>query len=703
MPDTTDIPPHPGTSPDPFFILKDCRELFTQRLTDLARQCGITAPRVIETMSREIGEAHDELASAQPQEGFEQTNGLTASRISLVGNDDLELDIRITDIVTHLRDDEQIDHWRTQLRYMALLQRTGMTSDENPLGFEPIRRGLWAMCHEFDGSLDQKFDRLQRLEEMLKLKLPEIYAELNRLLESRGVRPAQPQLVRQAAGPVAAGPDRTGGNALSMLQQSVQQQTGGGIPSPPYPLPGTFPAAAPGGAPAQESNMALAATTMVMLQHLMERLNTIELQQASASLSAQTGIDAPPRVIRSKDLDLPAGQPTAIALDTLSLIFEAIFSVPDIPDVVKSLLGRLQMPLLKQAIIDPAFFADTQRPARRLFDRVARASLGLPVDTPRNHPLLRALSRLVDAARNTLEDIHGDLSPHLAELDTLIKQRDEAVLTAAQPYLLLLADYEKREMALGYAQEWLHRTRTRTAEPEILRFLSSHWLRFMQDAVLSGGREGSDWKDGENTIEALLWSIQPKPTPEERQKLTALIPALIKKLNAGLDRLGIHADDRKPFLDACFVLQTGALRGRPNSDTVPTATPTAAPPPAHAPLAPDTPSQARILEKDGKLLHYHGQGGRPATHWNTARQNAQTGDWLAFSLPDGKPRCGLCSGQDAESKTLLLYNPDWGHAVALAPHLVEQQLQAKKARIVSSVSLFDVAAEQALGRLKTGK
>jgi len=700
MPDTTDIPPLPDTSPDPFFVLKDCRELFTQRLTDLARQCGIIAPRVIETMSREIGEAHDELASAQPQEGFEQTNGLTASRISLVGNDDLELDIRITDIVTHLRDDEQIDHWRAQLRYMTLLHRTEMTPDENPLGLEPIRRGLWAMCHAFDGSLDQKFDRLERLEEMLKLKLPEIYAELNRLLENRGVRPAQPRLVRQAAGPVAAAQDRTGGNALSMLQQSVQQQTGGSLP---FPLPGTFPAAAPGGAPGQEGNMALAATTMVMMQHLMERLNTIELQQASASLSAQTGIDAPPRVIRSKDLDLPAGQPTAIALDTLSLIFEAIFSVPDIPDAVKSLLGRLQMPLLKQAIVDPAFFGNTQHPARRLFDRVARASLGLPADTPRSHSLLQALSRLVDAARNTLEDIHGDLSPHLAELDALIKQRDDAVLAAAHPYALLLTDYEKRERALGDAREWLNRTRNRTTEPEILRFLSSHWLRFMQAAALSGGREGSDWKDGENTAEALLWSIQPKPTPEERQKLTALIPALIKKLNAGLDRLGVPAEDRKPFLDACFALQTGALRGRPISSSAPTEATSAAPSPANVPPPSDTPSQARILEKDGKILHYHGQGGRPATHWNTARQNVQTGDWLALSVAGGKSLSGLCCGQDAESKTMLIFNPDWGYAVALAPTVVEQQLQAKKARIVSGVSLFDVAAEQALGRLKTGK
>ena len=98
---------------------------------------------------------------------------------------------RIGEIASHLRDNEQIDHWRVQLRYMTLLQRPGMTPDSNPLGLETIRRGLWALCRESGGLLDQQFVRLERLEEMLALKLPEIYVEMNDLLERRGVAPAQ--------------------------------------------------------------------------------------------------------------------------------------------------------------------------------------------------------------------------------------------------------------------------------------------------------------------------------------------------------------------------------------------------------------------------------------------------------------------------------------------------------------------------------
>ena len=57
MPDTpnTSTTALPG---DPFFILKECRELFVRRLTELARQSGVRAPEILEAVGREIGAAH---------------------------------------------------------------------------------------------------------------------------------------------------------------------------------------------------------------------------------------------------------------------------------------------------------------------------------------------------------------------------------------------------------------------------------------------------------------------------------------------------------------------------------------------------------------------------------------------------------------------------------------------------------------------
>jgi len=119
------------SSEDPFFVLRYCREHFQRRLTEIARLSGISSPAVLEAFSREIGEEHDELASASSTkpDGFGQTAGLTASRISLVGHDDLELDIRIGEISNHLKDNDRIDSWRVQLRYMTLLHQPKTDGD----------------------------------------------------------------------------------------------------------------------------------------------------------------------------------------------------------------------------------------------------------------------------------------------------------------------------------------------------------------------------------------------------------------------------------------------------------------------------------------------------------------------------------------------------------------------------------------------
>lgn len=679
QPAISPIPP-PAFGEDPFFILKNCRELFQRRLADIVQQCGITTPAIVEAFTHAVGETHDALAAATQQLGFEQTEGLTASRISLVGHDDLELEIRINDVIHRLKGNERIEHWRAQLRYMTLLKRPQMIAEQNPVGLEPICQGLWAICTEGGGTLEKKLERLDRLEEMLQLRLPDIYQELNCRLDERQIAPAQVAPVQRGSS------DNTTAGAPSALQRAVQQQCGIGDGTTGGAI-GTIPTA--------PDNFALNASAMVMLNHMIERLNALEAQNlASLAVNApeSTGESALPRTFKAKDLGFPLGDPTAIALDTLSLIFEAIFAAPDLPDVVKAAIGRLQIPLLKQAILDASFFADTQHPARQLINRTARTALGLPTDSGRDDPVCARLSQIADSARATLESGDADLTPRLAELNALIEEREQTIQAQTQPYLDLVEAHEKRELARLNADAWLSTTLAKTSEPAIAAFLKDHWRQVMLRACLEGGLTGTNWKENAATIDALFWSIQPKQSAEERQKLTSMIPTLIKRINGGLDDLQTPTTARQPFLDACFDLQTAALRNRPAAEPVTTA-------PAAEPSATDQAgNQSPILQDHGKLVHYLGQPGLSQT--KSVPSPATQGQWLAFQLPDGERLCGRHCGQTAAFGTVLLYNPAWGYAVALAPEHLGQQLKNGQATRVSDNQLFDVAAEQALQRLK---
>lgn len=713
MPDQTDSSGPAQQAPeDSFFVLRDCRELFQRRLADIARQSGISASSVIDAFTRDVGDAHDELASSVQQDGFEQTNGLTASRITLVGDDDLELDIRIGEIANRLKGNERIGHWRVQLRYMTLLHRPKMTAENNPVGLGPVSRGLWAICRESGNNLDQNLDLLDRLEARLLALLPEVYMELNGLLERHRVEPAQVKIVQRAGGakpsaqPGVGGSehseDRGGGagrNALSALQQALRKQFG---------AEDVMPADRATGHPAGSSgNVTLDVSTIVMLNHLMDQLRGLELRQVSSldnDASAESGEKPRLHTIRSKDLDLPLGKPAAIALDTLSLIFECIFAAPDLPDVVKAAMGRLQIPLLKLAITDASFFADTQHPARQLVNRMARAAIGLDPDTGRDNVVCDRLGKLADAVRNTLEKTEGELTPYLDELGSLIAERDQSIQSKAQPYVQLVLDHEVRESARTNARNWLDHALEKTTEPAIRAFLADYWRQVMEAACLDGGISGTHWQECAAIIVELDWSVQPKPTADERKRLIALIPSLLKRINTELDRLDISTEERAPFINKCFDLQTAAMRSRPSGPDptahAPAQAPVTAPRLTQPPNAVST-CPPEILEQTGKLVHYLGLPTEGKSPWRSDGHVWKEGDWISFLLPDGDRLCGRLCWQGSQSGTVLLFNTGWGYAVALAPSSLEQQLRDSRARVVSATSLFDEAASQALGQITT--
>lgn len=84
---------------------------------------------------------------------------------------------------------------------------------------------------------------------------------------------------------------------------------------------------------------------------------------------------------------------------------------------------------------------------------------------------------------------------------------------------------------------------------------------------------------------------------------------------------------------------------------------------------------------------------KPVAEW-------QAGDWLRFRVSDQPPMCGLCCWQSPSSATVLLFNPEWGYALAMPRAALDHQLRSGRAQIASRVALFDAAAERAIGLLE---
>lgn len=817
MSDPTSRTPPTATGDDPFFVIRDCRELFLKRLAGLARQAGVSSSAVVDAFLEAVGEAHDELVSASRTDSFDQTRGLTASRISLVGNDDLEIDIRVGEIATRLKENKQIDHWRVQLRYKTLLRRPTMTAEQNPVGITPIGRGLWAVCRASSGTLEQNFERLERLEETLHRDLPEIYIELNKQLEQRRVE-AAPDKVIQRIGSDSRGDDDNGGNRdrgpggpgggrseggdgstyrsgpggngwrgdgglaggdasaaieqilLRLVAAAEQMPAGyvptGGVPLTPGMVPGMVPAMpagmvpgmvagvapglapgvvpgmvpglvpampagmVPGMVPAMPASMVaggiaagvpvgLAAagtvaadgvaaaaypagtvalgTPLVFANQWVAQLSALEAQAASQSTD---GAAPPTPSLRAKDIDLPPGQPASVALDTLALIFDAIAETPDLPQVAKTAVARLQIPLFRVAVIDPAFFANADHPARRLINRMARATLGLAPDGGQESPLATRLGEIADSARKLLgtrDEISSDLlDAQFEQIEALIAERDQGVIEQAAPYVRLVVEHEETVAACAAADAWLQKLWEPAGHPVIRDFLAHLWHRVMQAVYRAGGIDGEAWGRQSAVIDDLFWSVRTKATAEERNQALTQIPGLLRRINHGLDLADVPSGERQRYLDTFFELQTAALRNRPElAGGAFEPRPAGSPAPVSVPEA----QGETILERQGRLVHYLGSPRSPEATDVLVEAGLAPGTWAALTSPEGEPLTGLCCWQSEACGTHLFFNPDWGFAVALAPSLIERQLADGSARILDSAALFDEATQRALARL----
>ena len=689
-----------GEFSDPAALIGECRAFYLNGLAGIARATGVSSAPAIEALQQGAGEFFDEMVAHSGQTAFEQAEHLTASRITMLADDALEFSLELGEVAKRLFENCGGHQMRLCLRFVTLLERPGLRNTENPAGPEGVCRGLEAMFAALGGTQEHILAGLHGIEAHLTRDLPLLYAELNELLARRNVHAAPLARVREQAGWSGSAASVAAADPLASLQQAVlgRQPHIGAMPGV-----GQSAGAAPGGA---ALDPALAAVGMAMFEQLLSRLNERQgLYSSSLDLfDPSAGNEVTGDLLRSvKAGELGAllrGSETA-SIDVLARVFEAVFDEARLPDAVKAAIGRLQIPLLKAALLDSSFFGDREHPARVLLDCMARAAIGLPPDAGGDHPVCARLRQVAVQVQNEFERDVEVFNTYAAELETFIAQRNHDIQLASEAYGALGLAQERRDIATRRAHQVVSAALSSTMPPPIADFLTQDWVRVLRKVHLQHGEDSVEWRNDLDVIKELGWSLLPKQGQEERRRLVALVPSLLKRINAGLDQIGVLAAARTPLLDACFDLQTAALRGKPAQ---PASTATAGDSvdfiaPAFRRPATNADAVLSAIQRPPHLL----KALRPAAGGDTAggelAARLNTGDWVEFVLPDASVCCGRLCWFSPQLHVPLFANPDWNYVVSVAPAILEQQLRSGQCVVRSQLSLFDSAAERALRSL----
>jgi len=244
-------------------------------------------------------------------------------------------------------------------------------------------------------------------------------------------------------------------------------------------------------------------------------------------------------------------------IDVIGMLFDFILDDDKLTDSVKSLISRLQIPIIKIALQDNVFFKNKNHPARKLLNELANAGLGVTNNVSvQNNPLYLKLENIVNHISNEqTEKCDAEFFESLLEnLHRFLNQFNQGLKNKKVP---------SKDAALKLVTtELSSRISTKELPHNIILLLERVWKDVMFDIFFTDGMESDEWDMAMTFVDTLIWSINPKLDVQGQKQLVRVIPGILNALNAGLDRVHYPNDLREQILQDLQNCHLACMKGK---------------------------------------------------------------------------------------------------------------------------------------------
>ncbi|HET6757339.1 MAG TPA: DUF1631 domain-containing protein [Burkholderiales bacterium] len=581
------------------------------------------------------------------QTGFELADG---SSISLVENDELAESVAAGDIGRRLKN-------RCPEQLFALTRRVGELMEDpelpeaaNPFNPTVICEAFKAACQELNADVRIKLVLLEHFENFIGHDIEDLYNQLNQHLILRNVLPkiriSVPKNPARSVPPGSLLPKEL---AEHDLFAALTQLMASGSPRGFAPL-------------AEPRTQVLSALTE------MQRGNFANLKPLSVG-------DATNVIRELREAGFGAGLPQmdAMTLDIVALLFDYILDDKDIPTAMKALIGRLQIPVLKVAMLDKKFFAKKSHPARRLLDQLAYAAIGWSQEDE-NDRLYTKVEALVQSILSDFEEDTAIFARVLSELEEFLHEEERLAKDRAQDSIKEIEVRERAEIAQVMAGAEITRRLAANGVPNAVKvFLEGQWTILLARAHQTEGEDSSAWKEGLAAMDDLIWSVGAKQTADDRKRLVELLPHLLQRLKQGMERAAISPDAREHFFAELVNLHAGAVRAGLET--------------AVAPVFENTASQ---VAEQLPIDLGSGDSDLPM----------QRGMWVEFAYEDGSHGRAKLAWISPLRRNYLFTNRQGLKPLAISAHDLADRFRNGSAQIIHEAPLIDRAVTNVLDGLR---
>ncbi len=223
----------------------------------------------------------------------------------------------------------------------------------------------------------------------------------------------------------------------------------------------------------------------------------------------------------------------------VGMLFEYILNDRQLPDDVKKLIALLQIPVLKQAILDYSFLTDRNHPGRVILNEMTCAGMLFTGEPKLRKPVLllieNTVRQIISASNQNSEVFHESLSRFRFQLEELQKQETD-------PEKIELSSREVKQKV-----DYLLTDLTREViVPEPIHELLFDGIRpSMITALQSGDELSAHWAERVDMIKTLVRSLQ-----EPNQLCDSDLNSLYLQLQEILEQSEINSDVASEWMTA---------------------------------------------------------------------------------------------------------------------------------------------------------
>jgi len=643
-----------------------------------------------------------------------------------------------------------------------LMGEPNLETAANPLAPTTIVAAFTEALHGIKGDRRIKLAILKELNQTSFGDIAAIYADVNRHLEGMNVVPQmKPHAVQRGAGGQGGrgADDRADGSTppqgsgevdlMAMLQRLVSSRLGQQAAAAPMPAglpPGGIQVPDAGPLPtAHEPGQALTMQALVSALGMMASSGAAQQAQPAAGPFGGPRILATPelgdalsrlqhgessmnyggvsfqlaglqqdmhnvlRDLQESPLGSKANQLEAMTIELVAMLFDFIFETKDLPDSIKALIGRMQMPVLRAAMLDGAFFSKKSHPSRLLVNALAHAGIGWSPTMGHEDPLYRKIESIVHRVLEEFSEDIGLFDELRADLEKFLEEEDKSAEAQIQSTAEEIDQRDRLEIAQSVAHAEVElRLRQHPTPTFLATFLREQWMETLTQRYLRDGETSEGWTSALATLDDLIWSVQPKRETEERKRLVAMLRNLLKRLQGGLVNIPWEPGGREQFMTNLVEAHAAAVK--PSLAAAPMPTTAVAEAAAAAAEEATAKGDVETAAKARKLAEAMAPAPAPPPpepapeapqdRFAEIAATLDRGMWVEFEGEDGQLAFAKLAWVSPLRGTYLFTNRQGQKAVSLSADELAERFRNDRARLVEAEPLVDRAFNSMMATLE---